>query len=170
VLKEGALYQDPKGRFTALAPEGNLKPKRMPYGVILNSRGELAGMTSYLVFAWDKPTDLRPGESALTRAVQGLPLSLEQEGTKMQVLRQEVVTYRGFPAVDLDFFLTDLKRRTGDRLYVSRLVETEAFVYWIYSSRAAYFRESAITDFHRSQAERFFQGVTFLSPTESPGS
>lgn len=168
-LKEGALYQDPKGRFTALAPEGNLKPNRMPYGVILNSRGELPGATSYLVFAWDKPTDLRPGESALTRTVQGLPLSLEQQGTKMQVVRQEPVTYRGFPAIDLDFFLTNVKKGRVDRRYVSRLIETEAFVYWVYYSRAI-LGEPAINEFHRSQAERFFEGITFLSPASSPGS
>lgn len=156
-MAEGEVYKDPKNRFQVACPAGNSVVNKGKYGV---SFIYMDGISNYGVFAYE-PGGSSKLEFTLENMLQGIKNMLKHQKVEIKVQREEYGEYRGYQALDFDFTIPRKGNRAG-RAYVSRLVKTENFIYWInYSNTSIFNDEHKIEVRHFKDAEVFFDGIKF---------
>lgn len=156
-MEKGEVYKDPKNRFQVACPMGNSVVNKGKYGV---SFVYMDGISNYGVFAYDSE-GLSKFEFTLENMLQGIKNMLKYQKVEIKVAREEYGEYRGYQALDFDFSISRKRNRAG-RAYVSRLVKTNNFIYWInYSNAGIFDDEPKLETRDFQEADQFFNGIKF---------
>ncbi len=156
-MAEGEIYKDPKNRFQVVCPLGDSVVNKGKYGV---SFIYMDGISNYGVFAYE-PESASKFEFTLENMLQGIKNMFKYQKVEIKVQREEYGEYRRYQALDFDFTIPRKGNRAG-RAYVSRLVKTDNFIYWInYSNARIFDDEPKIEVRHFKDAEEFFDGIKF---------
>ena len=156
-LEKGQIYKDPNRRFEAACPVPNGELEKARYGVTFSF---MDGCSNYMVIAYDKPLAGSNVELSIDNTLKGLKAEFKDQGIDLSIAREEAVNYRGYDALNFDFMWVSNRKDTSSRVYVSRLIETENFVYWLcYSSAFWASDEAKLEERDYKNAEEFFDGV-----------
>lgn len=156
-MEQGAIYKDPKNRFQVACPAGGSVVNKGKYGV---SFIYMDGISNYGVFAYE-PDGVSEYQFTLETMLQGIKNMLRSQKTDINVEREEYDEYRGYRVLNFDFTIPQKSGRAG-RFYVSRLVKTDNYIYWINYSNANIFGDEPRLEIrHFQEAERFFDGIKF---------
>ena len=69
--------------------------------------------------------------------------------------------YKGYDALNFDFIWKPKDKNMTPRIYVTRFVKTDNFVYWLNYSIADWNSEGVIKQHNFENAEKFFDSVKF---------
>lgn len=156
-MGQGAIYKDPKNRFQVACPAGGSVVNKGKYGV---SFIYMDGISNYGVFAYE-PEGVSEYQFTLETMLQGIKNMLRSQKVEINVEREEYDGYRGHQALDFDFMIPKKGGRAG-RVYVSRIVKTENYIYWVYYSNVSIWGdEPKLETRHFQEAEKFFDGIKF---------
>lgn len=156
-MAKGEVYKDSKDRFQVICPAGDSVVNKGKYGV---SFIYMDGISNYGVFAYE-PEGVSKYGFTLETMLQGIKNMLQSQKVEINVEREEYGEYRGYQALNFDFAIPQKGNRAG-RVYVSRLVKTDNFIYWIqYSNSSIFDGDPKLEVRHFNEAERFFDGIRF---------
>jgi hypothetical protein len=156
-MSKGGVYKDPKSRFQVSCPKSDSVVSKGKYGV---SFIYMEGIDNYSVFAYD-PEGITEYQFTLETILIGIKNMLRSQKIEINVEREEYGEYRGYQVLDFDFMIPK-KGSQSARVYVSRLVKTENYIYWIYYSNASIWGNNPTLETrHFQEAERFFNGIKF---------
>lgn len=156
-MEQGEMYKDPKSRFQVACPADGLVVNKGKYGV---SFIYMDGISNYGVFVYD-PEGVSKYQFTLETMLQGIKNMLRSQKVEINVEREEYGEYHDYRVLNFDFTIPKKGNRAG-RSYVSRLVKTENYIYWInYSNASIFGDEPKLEARHFQEAERFFDGIKF---------
>lgn len=173
MMEEGAIYQDPKSRFSVVVPDSrNLVAKAQQEGVVFYGKELDRGDLIYAVLVYPMPYESLLDNDALSATFDGIKYQIENKSYKVEILRKQFTEHKGYAAMDVyyDVIFGSYLRQ----LYIARFVKVGDHVFNIYYSHASAFgtaRGGAFDNAHIDQyflpyAEKLYEGVKFLIKDE----